>query len=101
MRLQLSGRFRFSFVMLVLKVVYSGLLHRRWMREDWLRRGLTLLGRRNRGRVGEPLHLQGPRGLDERGEVLLEDVDLTIVHVLQELLKVLRQDVLEEHDGVL
>ena len=31
----------------------------------------------------------------------LQDVDLPVVHVLQELLEVLRPDVLEEDDGVL
>ena len=31
----------------------------------------------------------------------LQDVDLSVVHVLEELLEVLRPDVLEEDDGVL
>ncbi len=61
---------------------------------------LLLLGWRS-GRVREPLDLQAPCGLDEGGEVLLQHVDLPVVHVLHELLEVVRGHVLEVHDGML
>ena len=68
----------------------SGLLHRRRLR----------VPRVLRGGVGQSLDLQAPGGLDQGGQVLLEDVDLALVHVLEELFQVLGLYVLEEDDRV-